>query len=224
MFTEKAEEIVTGIAAHAAIAIDNARLLAAVKEEVRSKELLLNEFQHRMQNTLATVQAIASQTLGNAPLDEREAFGARLQALAGVHNLLTERNWNRALMGDVVQRAARDRFKVDGPEAHTEAKDSSLLALALHELATNAVKRGGLSNGVGKVSITWKVENKRVILRWQESGGSLVVAPARWGFGSVLIEQASDAKARLEFLPEGVVCGIEMPLAARVGPATAVEP
>jgi two-component sensor histidine kinase len=105
VFTQDAEEIVRGIAAHAAIAIDNARLLATVKEEMRSKELLLNEFQHRMRNTLTTVQAIASQTMRNAPKEERAAFEARLRALANVHNLLTERNWDRALVADVVQRA-----------------------------------------------------------------------------------------------------------------------
>ena len=228
VFTQDAEEIVSGIAAHAAIAIDNARLLAAVKEEMRNKELLLNEFQHRMRNTLGTVQAIASQTLRNAPQEERAAFVARLHALSNVHSLLTERNWDRARVADLAQRAVapfpRERFRIEGPEAHIEAAGSSLLALALHELATNAVKHGALSNGAGKVSVTWSVENERVVLRWQESDGPPVVAPERKGFGSVLIEQASDGKARLEFSPDGVVCSIEMPLAARPGPGNAVAP
>jgi PAS domain S-box-containing protein len=216
VFTQDAEEIVSGIAAHAAIAIDNARLLATVREEMRSKELLLNEFQHRMRNTLGTVQAIASQTLRNAPQEERTAFVARLHALANVHSLLTERNWDRARVADVAHRAVapfpRERFRIEGPEAHIEASGSSLLALALHELATNAVKHGALSNGAGKVDVTWSIENERVVLRWQESDGPPVVAPARKGFGSVLIEQASDGKARLEFSPDGVICSIEMPV------------
>jgi PAS domain S-box-containing protein len=96
VFTVEAEEIVGGIAAHAATAIDNARLLASAQEEMRNKELLLNEFQHRMRNTLAMVQAIASQTLHNAPGEERSTFADRLHALASAHSLLSEQNWDRA--------------------------------------------------------------------------------------------------------------------------------
>ena len=225
VFTQDAEEIVSGIAAHAAIAIDNARLLAAVKEEMRSKELLLNEFQHRMRNTLMTVQAIASQTLRKAPEEERAAFVARLHALANVHSLLTERNWDRVLVADVVQRAVapfpRDRFKIEGPAAHVDGNGSLLLGLGLHELATNAVKHGALSNGAGKISVTWGVEDQRAVLRWQEIDGPPVAAPARRGFGSVLIDQASDGKARLEFSPDGVVCSIELRLASSEAPGVA---
>ena len=205
VFTQDAEEIVCGIAAHAAIAIDNARLLATVKEEMRSKELLLNEFQHRMRNTLTTVQAIASQTLRNAPQEERAAFVARLHALANVHSLLTERNWDRALVADVVQRAVapfpRERFRIEGPAAHVDGNGSLLLALGLHELATNAVKYGALSTGTGKVNVTWRLEEQRVVLRWQEIDGPPVVAPARNGFGSVLIEQTSEARRAWNFRP-----------------------
>jgi two-component sensor histidine kinase len=225
VFTQDAEEIVSGIAAHAAIAIDNARLLASVKEEMRSKELLLNEFQHRMRNTLATVQAIAAQTLRNAPKEERATFVARLHALANVHSLLTERNWDRALVADVVHRAMgpfpRERFRIEGPDAHIDGNGSQLLALALHELATNAVKHGALSNGAGKISVTWGLENQRAVLRWQETDGPPVAAPARKGFGSVLVEQATAGKASLEFPPGGVVCIIELRLAPSEAPGVA---
>jgi two-component sensor histidine kinase len=205
--------VVRASAAHAAIAIDNARLFATVQEEMRNKELLLNEFQHRMRNTLATVEAIAAQTLRNSPLVERDAFMARLRALANAHTLLTERDWDRARVADVVERALapfpRERLRIDGSEAHLYAHQSLLLTLALHELATNAVKHGALSNSTGEVSITWSLANGKVALCWQETGGPPVSAPERKGFGSLLIEQASDGKARVEFALGGVSCTLE---------------
>ena len=214
VFTQDAEEIVSGIAAHAAIAIDNARLFATVQEDMRSKELLLNEFQHRMRNTLTMVQALASQTLRNAPKEERSTFEARLHALANAHRLLTEQHWDRALVADLVQRAVapfpRDRFRIEGPDAHLSASRSLSLTLALHELATNAVKHGALSNEGGKIAITWELAGGQVSLRWHEIGGPPVAAPAHKGFGSTLIEQASDGKTHVEFAPDGVVCIIEM--------------
>jgi two-component sensor histidine kinase len=200
-------------------------LFASVQEQMRSKELLLNEFQHRMRNTLTTVQAIAHQTLRNAPQEERAAFVARLHALANVHSLLTERNWDRALVGDVVQRAVapfpHERFTMEGPAARVDGNGSLLLALGLHELATNAVKHGAPSTGAGKVDITWGLEEQRVALRWQEIDGPPVMPPARKGFGSLLIEQASDGKARLEFPPGGVVCSIELRAAPSEAPGVA---
>jgi PAS domain S-box-containing protein len=214
VFTEEAEELVIAIAGHAAVAIDNARLFAAVQEEMKGKELLFNEFQHRMRNTLATVHAIASQTLRNAPAGEREAFTARLRALADAHNLLTERNWDRALVGDIVERTVApfppERFRIEGPEAHLGANESLLLALALHELTTNAVKHGALCNADGRVEVTWGLADGKLLLRWRETGGPPVSPPARRGFGSALIEQAGGSKASVEFAPDGLVCTLEL--------------
>jgi two-component sensor histidine kinase len=105
------EDIVSGIAAHAAIAIDNARLFSTLQEEMRSKGLLLTEFQHRIRNTLATVQAIASQTLRHGPQQERLAFQARLRALADAHTLLTEQNWHRARLSGCTRRTARPQLQ-----------------------------------------------------------------------------------------------------------------
>jgi two-component sensor histidine kinase len=121
------------------------------------------------------VQAIAVQTLRHAPRVERDAFVARLHALANVHSLLAERNWDWALIADVVQRAVapfpRERFAIDGTDAQIEADSSSLLALSLHELATNAAKHDALSNGAGRISITWTVTEAHAILLWQEQAG-----------------------------------------------------
>ena len=216
VFTEDSEHIAVGIASHAAIAIENARLYKAAQEESRSKELLLKEFKHRIKNTLATVQAIASQTLRSSPPSERDAFGARLKVLAQAHDLLTDRDWQQAAVRDLVQRALapfeQDRLVTDGPDAALDANKALHLTLALHELATNAVKYGALSNREGKVHVTWSVANDRLTLTWREFGGPPVQPPTRKGFGSVLIAHATDDEAVIEFLPEGVRCTLSIPL------------
>lgn len=186
------------------------------------KELLLNEMKHRIKNSLATVQALAMQTMRHAPADELAMFVARLHALAGVHELLTFQDWNRARVGEIVRRALRpfeekhrQHFLIEGPEAASlDATRSVSLSMAVHELATNAVKYGALSNGSGQVHIAWQTApDDRLKLRWQETGGPPVKPPERKGFGSRLIERALEGElggARLEFAPEGVTCTLEI--------------
>jgi PAS domain S-box-containing protein len=217
VFTQEAQEIAVAIAAHAAVAIDNARLFAAVQKEMQSKELLLNEFKHRVKNTLATVQAIAVQTLRKSLPEERAIFMARLHALAHAHDALTGSAWNRASVHDLVQRALApfglmERFVVDGPDVSLVDANALHLTMALHELATNAIKYGALSNEEGKVHTTWLNTGDHVELTWRETGGPAVEEPTRKGFGSVLIEQTSAGHARLEFLAEGVRCTLLFPL------------
>jgi two-component sensor histidine kinase len=182
---------------------------------------------HRVNNTLATVQAIAVQTLQRTPDEEREAFIARLHALAKAHDLLSLKSWDRAQLRDVVgtalrafQEAHRARFLIEGPDdIWLEANRSLLLAMALHELATNAVKYGALSNGNGHVRVTWDLPksggSKRLILRWEERGGPTVRPPERKGFGSQLIKRALQAglgTTRLTFDPRGVTCTLDVTL------------
>jgi two-component sensor histidine kinase len=186
------------------------------------KDLLLNEMQHRIKNTLAMVQAVAMQTLRGAPGDELAMFVARLHALAGVHELLAYQDADRARVGEIVRRALKpfqekhqENFLIEGPEAASlDANRSVLLSMAVHELATNAVKYGALSNGSGKVRIAWQLRQARGLkLRWQETGGPPVKPPQRKGFGSRLIENALRGElgsARLEFAPEGVTCTLEI--------------
>jgi two-component sensor histidine kinase len=233
MFTAESEELVQGIAAHAAIAIDNARLHQAAQSEIErrrraedAKDLMLSEIKHRVKNTLGTVQAIAAQTFRQAPSEERDSFVARLRALADAHDLLTDRNWDGAVVGDVVQRALapfqerhRERFQVSGPHAWLNASKSLLLAMALHELATNAVKYGALSNGSGVVNVAWELSgdtgSNSIKLGWRESGGPRVEPPQHKGFGSLLIKRAlvgEEGTASLDFAPEGVVCALNMKL------------
>lgn len=231
IFGEESEELVTGIAPHAAIAIDNAQLYRAMREDVanrrraeESKELLLSEIQHRVKNTLATVQAIAGQTLRSAPPHERKTFAARLQALAGAHDLLTQQSWDRTDVVDLVERAItpfrernRDRFDISGPRVGLNAARSLLLAMILHELATNAVKYGALSNDQSRVAIQWDVktvgDEGQLTLTWSESGGSPVHEPAQKGFGSTLIERVLEGNhgtSEVAFLPSGLVCTLEI--------------
>jgi len=189
------------------------------------QNLIMGEIKHRIRNTLATVQAIAMQTMRTASADERSTFAARLRALADAHDLLTSERWNKALMKDLVSRALepfaekkRERFSVAGPDIVLNANSALLLTMALHELATNAVKYGALSNKSGRVTIGWEMLpdiQARARLTWRESGGPPVEPPSRKGFGSVLIERTLEDQqggSRVEYRPQGVVCTLEFPL------------
>jgi PAS domain S-box-containing protein len=204
-----------------------ARDITERKRAEQQQKLLVGEIKHRIKNTLATVQAIARQTLQGTPAEEREAFNARLMALANAQDLLTLERWNRAAFRDVVDRALKPfearhsaRFLTKGPDdVWVDAQRASLLTMALHELATNAVKYGALSNSYGIVRLTWEVvgeeDAQAVQLTWRELGGPLVVPPERKGFGSFLIERAlqgSGGKAKLDFSPNGLICSLEVGL------------
>jgi len=233
VFQQEAEDIVLGIAGHAAIPIDNARLHRKVQDDLQqrrhaeeAKELLLQEIQHRVKNTLGTVLAIATQTFRSAKKEERDAFTARIQALASAHSLLTKHDWSHADIRSVVELAlgpfrepGRDRLTAHGPDIALDAGKSLTLALVLHELGTNAVKYGALSNDTGHVDVSWQVieasKHKHLRLVWQEFGGPSVSPPARKGFGSTLIERAlagDRGKARLDYAASGVLCVLEIGL------------
>ena len=191
----------------------------------RQQNLLLDELNHRVKNTLATVQAIAIQTLKGADIPARDTFIARLFALSSQHDLLTLGNWEGASLEGVVRRAlrpyreeGRERFTVEGVAVHLAPKRALALGMAFHELATNAARHGALSHPSGQVRVRWRVEEdgKSLRLAWQEVGGPHVAAPGPRGFGLRLIEQGlareiSGAVA-IEFPPEGLVCSWEMTL------------
>jgi two-component system, chemotaxis family, CheB/CheR fusion protein len=202
-----------------------ARDITERKMVEKQRDLLLMEMNHRIKNTLATVQAIATQTLRSVSNDEHAAFIGRLRALAGAHDLLMTERWDRASVHDVVggalkafQDGHQDRFSIAGPDVWLNPSRSLLLTLALHELGTNAAKYGALSNGSGNVRIEWKLSTNgqadRLTLHWHESGGPPVQAPARKGFGSMLIEHglAEQGEAFLEFKPEGLACKLNLTL------------
>jgi len=190
-----------------------------------ARDLLLQEIQHRVKNTLGTVLAIAAQTFKSAPQTERKTFEARVQALATAYALLAQDNWNRTTVADVVEEAiepfrmaGRERFVMRGPAVELDAAKAVTLAMLLHELATNAVKYGALSSDTGRVEIHWSfVESATPLVRliWREQGGPAVAPPTRRGFGSTLIEKAlrgTQGQAKLRYEPDGLVCEIDMRL------------
>jgi putative addiction module CopG family antidote len=205
------------------------RVVRDISERKRAeqhRELLINELNHRVKNTLATVQSIASQTLRNAETmrEAKTGLEARLFALARVHDVLTEESWAGANLSDIVAKAVSPfqdkdaaRFRCHGPQVRLPPRMALALAMALQELATNAVKYGALSTAGGEVSITWDInKSARLRLRWVESGGPAVLAPTRSGFGTRLIERGLaeelEGDVKLHFAPAGLVCNIEASL------------
>jgi two-component sensor histidine kinase len=226
--SEPDKKFVSGIAGHAAVAIDNAHLHRKAQLELERRrqaeirlELLLSEVKHRYKNAVVTIQSIAAQTFRDASADAQARFAARLLALGKALDLLTTRDWDRVAVADVVVRALApfdaQRFSTTGAEASLGSDSSLVLALALHELATNAVKYGALSNAEGRVSVSWDfgdVHGTRLRVHWQETGGPPVSPPERTGFGSTLIERALGGShgAKMDFAIEGVSCTFEVPL------------
>ena len=188
------------------------------------QRLLINELNHRVKNTLAIVQGIAWQSLrmGGVPVEVRDAFEGRLAALSAAHNVLTRQSWEAGTITHIIEEATAPhhagdgRLILSGPALDLEPKTAVALGLAMHELATNAVKHGALSDREGRVRITWAAGGGVLRLTWRETGGPPVRAPVRRGFGTRLLEQglAADLGGRvnLEFLPEGLVCTVEADL------------
>jgi two-component sensor histidine kinase len=203
------------------------------------KTLLIHELNHRVKNTLATVQSLAMQSLRDGNTGGRGDFEGRLIALSRAHDILTNENWQGAWLEDVARQAmeafsaSEDRMTLEGPAVRLTPKQSLAISMALHELATNAAKYGALSDGNGKVTLTWSVTNghtpARLNLTWSEVGGPAVSKPAKQGFGSRMIARSLanelSGKAELEFRPEGVVCSISTPIGwGEVGLSPLVTP
>ncbi|MBZ9678837.1 sensor histidine kinase [Mesorhizobium sp. ES1-1] len=193
------------------------------------QRLLLRELNHRVKNTLATVQALATQTVRHArrPSEFLEAFGSRLQALGVAHNLLSDREWRGIGIRELVQLEVRPFDSADQPRITISGADLLLspdqavgLGLILHELASNALQYGSLSVASGTVDLGWTTEggkgNRRLVLTWTESGGPRVAPPERQGFGSILIRRSLakiiSSEVTHEFRPEGVFAEVSMPL------------
>jgi PAS domain S-box-containing protein len=212
-----------------------------ITERRRSEEerqLLVHELNHRVKNTLATVQSMAAQALrssdGNA--QAREALTSRLLALSRAHDLLTRESWDGAALSDIVQdvlsmhdRPDMSRIRAVGPRVRLEPQASLACAMALHELATNAIKHGALSDARGRVELEWDIHNVsseefRISVRWSEKDGPIVVPPTRKGFGSRLLERSfaniPGGQLELRFDPGGVTCSFDVPIGAKAGPMT----
>ncbi|WP_426233045.1 chemotaxis protein CheB [Pararhizobium sp. DWP3-4] len=191
------------------------------------REVLVGELNHRVKNTLAVIQSIASQTLGQASTIEgaRTAFSARLINLAKAHDVLTRENWDGADLVDIVTDTAEphaegNRFQIEGERVRLGPSASLAISMAVHELCTNAAKYGALSTEAGKVAIVWRLvgegKDRRLNFTWSESGGPPVERPNRKGFGSRLIERALAQElggtVNVTYEPSGVVCTIDAPM------------
>lgn len=186
------------------------------------QRLLLNELNHRVKNTLATVQAISAQTLSSADdlPSARLALEQRICSMAKAHDLLRSREWEGADLADVVSGALEafpvDQIEIAGPSVDISPRQALALAMALHELATNAAKYGGLSSQQGSVRLQWRIDDDVLHLEWQEFGGPPVVEPSKKGFGSRLLERLLvrdlGGEIRLDYDRAGLKFGITAPL------------
>lgn len=188
-----------------------------------TQTLLIGELNHRVKNTLASVQAIATQTLRytRSPDQFSATFSGRIQALARAHGMLSDRTWQGADLMDLVHDQLRlgtvdpARLQASGPRVQLLPQPALRLALILHELATNALKYGAFSRPAGRVVLEWSVEGDRLQLRWQESGGPPVQTPVKRGFGSTLIDssmKSDGGTASVSYRNDGVVWELVMPL------------
>jgi two-component system, chemotaxis family, CheB/CheR fusion protein len=205
-----------------------ARDMTESRHAAAQQEMLIGELSHRVKNVLATVQAIMSQTIRQSTSlnDFQMAFEGRLRALARAHDLLVDKNWTGAEIGQLVSQTLAPyrtqdagHIAADGPQLTLPPQASVALVMILHELATNAAKYGALSRSVGKLEVTWqRADNDGgsvIRMQWSETGGPPVKPPARQGFGTKLIERSTayelSGQARLDYAPEGLHCELIFP-------------
>ena len=201
------------------------------KEDEAQSKMLIDELNHRVKNTLSTVQSIVWQTL-RTPSDLkviRDSIESRLFALSRSHDLLTREKWESAGLLDIVHDALEpfgvsggraDRIAVTGENIRFPPKSALALGIAFNELATNAVKYGALSNAAGSILIEWTMETtpagQRLLLNWKEKNGPPVTPPSHKGFGSRVIERGLahelEGTIHLDYRPDGLVCTMDIPL------------
>ncbi len=205
-----------------------ARDITDRRQAEQHRDTLMGELNHRVKNSLAVVQAIASQTMrGDISLaDARLAFSERLRVMARAHDLLVTSNWSGTDLASVIKatidphQGGQSRFSVSGPYVALKPQLAVTFCLALHELCTNAAKYGALSVPEGRVDITWTVtgpaDKSRLWWQWAESGGPAVTAPVRKGFGSSLIEKVLPmelfGEVSVAYATTGVVCVLQSPV------------
>jgi two-component sensor histidine kinase len=215
--------------------IDARALLAQSGIEAEQREtadqlqkLILEELHHRIKNTLATVSAIAAQSLRTATSIEhgQQAIESRLVALGRAHDLLLQARWSSASLAHIVRSATEPyenkdaaRFSISGPEVPVISGSVIALAMMLNELCTNATKFGALSVPAGRIEIAWGIDqgNNRLQLTWTEKDGPPVEAPSRRSFGTRMIETLGkqlDGEARLAYEPSGFVYTLDVPLSS----------
>jgi len=192
-------------------------------------QFLMHELSHRSKNLLAVIQSISRRTARTTTTMEEfdSRFGRRLQGLAASHDVLVRNSWQGAPLADLMRQQLMpfidihsSRVELIGPDVTVTAEATQAIGLAIHELATNAVKYGALSVPAGKVKISWSLHSdslvlSQLLLQWVEQGGPRVIPPSRTGFGHLVIgemlERSLNAKVALEFIPHGLEWSVSMP-------------
>ncbi|TCR65960.1 HWE histidine kinase domain-containing protein [Rhizobium sp. BK376] len=197
------------------------------RDQADRQRLLMHELGHRMKNTLSVVQSIATQSLRNATSldDASEKLQARIAAYSKAHDILLQKNWVSATLGNIVEAArvnigmeGSGRIQVEGPDVELGPQAALSFSLVLHELLTNACKYGALSNEEGMIHLSWTIEHRRtedfLVAKWRETGGPAVAGPTRKGFGSRLIVSSLTAYGEVDVLyePPGFVLMLDLPL------------
>ena len=205
------------------------RDITELVEFQEQQKILTAELQHRIKNSLAMVSAIANQTIRGDDMEAaRTAFTGRLMTLSRAHDILVQTSWVSAPIKDVIEgalashRPGQGRIEAGGPELLLPPKSALAIAIAVHELATNAAKYGALSNDQGKVNIFWETtargDKSSFHFNWVEKGGPHVVEPeqSKRGFGTRLIERMLKGdfggEVLVDFKPGGLVCAFNAPL------------
>ena len=205
------------------------RDIAAQVQARETQQLLIEELNHRVKNTLASVQAIVQHTLRSAkdPAHFASSFSGRIQSMARAHSLLTSTVWKGADLRDVIRDQLQlgpvdeTRLTAWGPPVRMQSQMVQHVALMLHELGTNSAKYGALSTEKGWVTINWTVEDALLRLKWVENGGPSVSAAIQRGFGTTLIEQSARSQggdAHMSIAASGISWEITIPLPANVPP------
>jgi two-component system CheB/CheR fusion protein len=200
-------------------------------QAVIRQKMLIGETKHRVKNTLATVLAIVHQTLRDAQsLDQaRSTFDARIGALTQTQDILNDEAWVGTKIANIVagaiepQLGGAKRFRISGPDVELDPRSAMALAMALHELFTNAVKYGALSNAAGHVDLAWSIageaEHRRLEMHWKESGGPPVEPPQNRGFSSRMIELTlagvPGGSAQIVYRKDGLVCTLTVSMPQR---------
>lgn len=207
------------LARQAADLLERAIALEALRASEHKSRLLAGEAEHRTKNLLMTVLATVQLSNGATPEALKEVIGGRVQALADVNALFVQSRWAGADVRKIVAQELApygdhdgERTLLTGPDLLLEPESAQVLAVTLHELATNAAKYGALSVEGGKVAVDWSLAaNRRLQLRWTESGGPVVRPPTRRGFGTRAMHGMTAARGGtmdFRWLPTGLVCDI----------------
>jgi PAS domain S-box-containing protein len=192
------------------------------KDAEERQALLAREVDHRAKNAMAIVQSIVRLTKADSIAEYASVIEGRIKALSRAHALLSDSRWQGAEMAKLVEEELApyrsghaDRIKVSGPKVVLEPTTAQTLALALHELSTNAVKYGSLSQATGRLELDWEIQPREIVVTWRESGGPAVQKPRQTGFGAKIItssiERQLEGKVSFDWRPEGLFCELRAP-------------